>query len=384
MIEASKNLGEEVNSIPLHVVHVITSLAVGGAERVLLDMVTHADARQLRTSIFSMTDDVSLLQQYAVPADSVLCLNFKQGLASAIRSTWLAAGWVRRERPNLMHAHMFHGLCLALLLKLLNPHIPLVFTSHNAAGFSRLRQLIIRLSRRWRSADTIFFTGQHSELNATRVVAIPNGVPVNGDGVDRWPAQPPALLFLGRLDSQKNPLGMIAAFETMKETNCQLWIAGDGVDREAVKLAVERSPARARIRLLGVISDVKAHLRQCTALVLPSRWEGLPMVILEAGALGVPVVATPVGAVPIVLADGCGYLAEEARFAEVLDTVLANRQDAEARGRRLRERVLAEYSLTKMTERFLALYRTVLSDRNCRDLQPSIEIRNRAPADQAD
>lgn len=384
MVEATKKLDEEVKSTPLHIVHVITSLAVGGAERVLLDMATHADTERLRISILCMTEDVSLLHQYALPADSVVCLNFKRGFASAVRSTLSALAWVRQEKPDLVHAHMFHGLCLALLLKLFHPCLPLVFTSHSAAGFNRLRHLLIRLSRQCRAADTIFFAGQHSELNTAQVNIIPNGVPADDASAGRVQIEPPVFLFLGRLDSSKNPLGMIAAFETMQNTNCQLWIAGDGVDREAVKLAVERSPARARIRLLGVISDVKAHLRQCTALVLPSRWEGLPMVILEAGAQGVPVVATPVGAVPIVLAAGCGYLAEEARFAEVLDTVLANRQDAEARGRRLRERVLAEYSLTKMTERFLALYRTVLSDRNCRDLQPSIEIRNQAPADQAD
>lgn len=363
MINALMPTGNQLQAPALHIVHVITGLGVGGAERVLLDMASHADASQLRTSILCMTDDVSLLRHYPTLTSSVTRLDFKSTIVAAFRSMRIALAWVRREKPDLLHAHMFHGLCLALLLKLFNPRAPLVFTSHNAAGYSRLRRTIMRLSRRWRAADTVFFAGQHPELNATRTVAIQNGVSVSGGTIVRSPVRPAALLFLGRLDTQKNPLGMIGVFEAMKRTDCQLWIAGDGVDRDAVMRAIDRSPARARIRLLGVVADVQVHLSQCTALVLPSRWEGLPMVILEAGAQAVPVVATPVGAIPEVLSDDCGYLAELANFATTLDALLANRTEADARGARLQEKVRSGYSLAAMTGRFLSLYRSVLETR---------------------
>lgn len=343
-----------------HIAHLVIGLGVGGAERILLDMVRYATDSSMRMSILCMTDETSLLRQYVLLTDNIVYLGLRRSLVASFVALWRARAWLRHQRPDILHVHMFHALVLGLLLKLLDPRLKLVFTSHNASGHSWLRRSIMRLTRRWRAGDTIFFEGQHPELNARRTHVIPNGVPLPSELHDRAPVEPPALLFLGRFDVQKNPLGMIASFEAMQRQDCELWLAGDGIHRDAVTRAVMQSPAQARIKLLGVVHDVPALLRQCAALVLHSRWEGLPMVILEAGARAVPVIATPVGAVPELLDDGCGYLAQEGQIAHVLDALLADRTEAEARGGRLQARIAAHYSMTAMTQGFAKLYAAIL------------------------
>jgi glycosyltransferase involved in cell wall biosynthesis len=353
--------GTETLVRKLHIAHVVIGLGVGGAERILLDMAQHADDSRMRTTILCMTDETSLLRQYDLTDENLVRLGLRRRLKDSFRAFARARTWIQQARPDILHAHMFHALCLALLLKLFHPRLKLVFTSHNASGHSWLRRAIIRHTQRWRAGDTVFFEGQHPELNARRTHVIPNGVPLCEGNHDRAPVEPPALLFLGRFDAQKNPLGMIASFEAMQRQDCELWLAGDGIDRAAVQKAVSQSPARARIQCLGVIHDVPSVLRQCAALVLHSRWEGLPLAILEAGARAVPVVATPVGAVPLLLADGCGYLADEGQMASVLDALLDDRADAEARGLRLRARIAERYSLKAMTEGFAQLYAAILT-----------------------
>jgi glycosyltransferase involved in cell wall biosynthesis len=344
----------------LHIAHLVIGLGVGGAERALLDMVRHTDVRHMRISVLSMTDETSLLRQYDLPTESFVQLGLRRSPVGVWRALTRARAWLRYARPDILHAHMFHALCLALLLKLFHPRLRLVFTSHNAAGHSWLRRVIMRLTRHCRAGDTIFFEGQHPTLNAKRTHVIPNGVPVPPPLGIRAPVDPPAILFLGRFDEQKNPLGMIASFEAMRHQNCELWLAGDGVHRAAVRQAIAQSPAKARIKLLGVVHDVPAVLRHCAVLALHSRWEGLPLVILEAGARAVPVVATPVGAVPMLLADACGYLADQGQIASVLDSLLEDREEAEARGMRLRTRVAANFSLSAMVQGFLQLYTAVI------------------------
>jgi glycosyltransferase involved in cell wall biosynthesis len=105
---------------------------------------------------------------------------------------------------------------------------------------------------------------------------------------------------------QKNPLGFIRiCAEVLKEEpRARFIVAGDGVlrprmERLALELGVDR-----RIELLGWRRDIPLLLKAMDALVLPSLWEGLPRVVVQAFLSGTPVVATPVDGVPEVVRDG--------------------------------------------------------------------------------
>jgi teichuronic acid biosynthesis glycosyltransferase TuaC len=95
-------------------------------------------------------------------------------------------------------------------------------------------------------------------------------------------------------------------------------------------------------------------------LVLPSHSEGLPTVLVEAGSLGLPVIASPVGGIPDLLEHGRGTLlrgVSSAAIGEALDGFERNRSSAEAAARRLREFVLAEHDVDTNAGRLLDVYR---------------------------
>lgn len=349
-----------IDSLPekMTVMQLVTGLGVGGAERVVMDMAGRLSTQGIRSVVVSLKNDRCLLAQYAHTGFPVYCLEMCRNPWSLIKATVALIGIIHRERVSLIHAHMFHSLCLAIISKIVVRNCNVVFTSHNSKGFSFLRRLLIRVSKSLRAADVIFVAGQHLEMNTARSVVIPNGVPVDlswtnnkGMAKERW-----IFLSVGSLLPQKNPVGLIRSFAAMRHKDCELWLAGDGILRPEVEREIAIFGLGDRVRLLGVRQDVSQLLAQADCFVMASRWEGLPMAILEAGAVALPVVAPPVGALPELLADDCGYLVDVSELSDALDAVLDDYAEANRRGMRLRNKIVNGFSLDHMCRAHSELY----------------------------
>ncbi|MFN9976889.1 MAG: glycosyltransferase, partial [Phycisphaerae bacterium] len=108
------------------------------------------------------------------------------------------------------------------------------------------------------------------------------------------------ILFVGRLTEQKAPLDLLQAFAALpleQRNQCRLVFAGDGPLREELSTQIERRGLRSLVHVAGRIARVPEWMKASDLLVLPSRWEGLPNVVLEAMAAGLPVIAADVDGV---------------------------------------------------------------------------------------
>ena len=116
----------------------------------------------------------------------------------------------------------------------------------------------------------------------------------------------PTLLCVGRLEAVKGPDLLVEAFSRVHEMlpQAQLWLVGEGSQRELLESRVRELGLEGNARLLGQRGDVPDLLAACDLLVLPSRGEGMPTILLEALAASRAVVATRVGAVPEVTSEG--------------------------------------------------------------------------------
>jgi glycosyltransferase involved in cell wall biosynthesis len=113
------------------------------------------------------------------------------------------------------------------------------------------------------------------------------------------------LLFVGRLDPQKGPFLLLMSVKDLLPIYPELHVlfVGDGALRDELKAWVQRAGLESRIHFAGRRSDVPSLLRAADLFVLPSAWEGLPNVLLEAMAAGTPVIATAVEGVSDLLVD---------------------------------------------------------------------------------
>lgn len=360
-----QSMTEGTVSKKMTVLQLITGLGVGGAERVVMELARRLASYGCSCFIAVLNKDCSLMEQYDGRVDcKIISIGMRKNLWSFIKAAIGLITLVRRERVSLIHAHLFHALCLALICKMAVPRVKLVFTSHSTRGFSRLRRMLICITRPLRDADVLFMAGQHCEMNAAKTVVIPNGVQVgpiksadtNGINTQR------VFLFVGRLDPVKNPIALIRAFAAMREKKCALWVAGDGILRREVVREIESLGINDRVRLLGIRHDIHELIERADCFVMSSRWEGMPVAVLEAGAAALPVVAPPVGAIPTLLDDDCGYLVDVSELPRALDTVMNDYVEASRRGERLRNKIISKFGIDRVCRAHADLYRSLLSN----------------------
>lgn len=341
----------------------ISGLGVGGAERVVICLAGALQRRGYSPVIVSLTSRREILTQYSDLSCQVHVLNMDGGVLAILKSLLQLLRLSRVYRPKIIHAHMIHGLLAGLICKLLVPGVKLVFTSHNFLGFSLPRRFFIWATKFLRDVDVVFSPSQHNSLNKKITRVIPNGTHVAT--IERCVSKtlPPekfVFLFLGRLEAAKNPIGLIEIFSGVNDSCAELWLAGDGYLRQDVERRIRELGLEDRVTMLGICEDVPTLLNKVDCLVLPSLWEGLPMVILEAGAQAVPVISSPVGAIPEVLADEAGYLANLETFSSTMSYVVANPHDAVRRGRKLRDKIEKYYSVNCMVEAHDDLYQLLV------------------------
>jgi len=204
---------------------------------------------------------------------------------------------------------------------------------------------------------------------ATRcpVVVVPNGVPA-ALLADRHGAYGTArFVAVGRLERQKGFDVLLEAFADVVEERpgLQLRIVGEGSQRSELEMLAARLGVTARVNIGPLApADVAAAYRGSDALVLSSRWEGMPLTLLEAWASGCAVVATAVGSIPDVVDDSDAVLVapEDAKaLAAAMSRLAANPSTCQSLGDAGRAKVAARYTWDHVAERYEQIYRRVIS-----------------------
>lgn len=174
---------------------------------------------------------------------------------------------------------------------------------------------------------------------------------------------------VGRLAEVKRPELALEVFRMLsgRYTNMHLVFVGDGDGRRGLESAIAALPdvERKRAHLIGARERMAPIYADLDVVLSTSRSEGLPVALIEAGAAGLPVVATPVGGVPELVAhERTGYLGTDVtELAFGLDQLLADPARRKGCGQRARMRVEKRHSAKALADRLEALYRAVLEAR---------------------
>ncbi|QWN35851.1 glycosyltransferase family 4 protein [Cobetia sp. 4B] len=182
------------------------------------------------------------------------------------------------------------------------------------------------------------------------------------------PADRKLVMMVGRLWEQKNPACLVEAY-------CQLWesgdpgadlvLVGDGALKESLEARVKLAGLESHVHFLGWRTDTPELLRLCDVFVLPSRWEGMPLAILEAMGCGLPVIVSDIPGNRHLVRDaenGLLFPVENAgSLASALVELLENASLRIRLGAAGRAKVEAEHDIQQRVRNMEALYRDVLS-----------------------
>lgn len=227
-------------------------------------------------------------------------------------------------KPDLVHLHSSKaGILGRLAAKSLG--LPAVFTAHGWAfteGVSAKRRFVYRNIERVmaRFSDKILTVSEFDRQlalkakvgNETTVMTIHNGMPeVDSNTAGFSQRSKIRLIMVARFEIPKNQKFLLGALAKVAPENWELELVGDGPSlASAQKLAAQLGIGE-KVVFSGACDDVPSRLSQSDVFVLISDWEGLPLTILEAMRSGLPVVASNVGGVSELIADGeSGFLVE--------------------------------------------------------------------------
>jgi glycosyltransferase involved in cell wall biosynthesis len=371
------------------IVHVHKIAGVSGSEKHILQLLGALD-RRLFEPVFLMLarqpdKEQGYIEQLRDAGVRVDVLRIRVDLDPLLFLRLVA--WFRRERPDVVHTHLIHADAHAVPAARLAGVPVVVSTKHNDDPF-RTHPAVVVLER-WlaRRVDRTIaiseslrrFTIESTRTDPAKVLTVRYGYDA---AVDRpvlstpSPVSPGAavVLAVGRLVDQKGHDVLIEAFARVcrRIPDATLVIVGGGEKRPALEGMVSALGLRGRVILTGHRSDARAFMRDAAVFAHPSRWEGFGLVLLEAMADALPIVASRVSAIPEIVEDGVtGVLVaagDHVALADALLGVLLNPERARRMGRAGRERLERDFSLEKMARATENVYRGALAAREGLDV----------------
>ncbi len=364
-----------------HVALVIPGLGrIGGAERQVIMLARGLCQRGWRVSVVALSGSGGESAAELTKAGAVFkSLGMRKGLADP--RGWIRFNrWLRRELPDVVHAHLPHACWLARWSRLAAPSRVLVDTVHTSSIGTRGRQLGYRWSG-WLS-DKVTAVGQtaaEAHLHARMATADKLAVLPNGVDADTWRPDAAVRMALrnelnlkdqflwfaaGRLDAVKDYPTLLRAMLEVPES-ARLVIAGGGPLEGALLRELRRLGLERRVWFIGFDRDVLRWMQTADGFVLASRWEGLPMGLLEAAACALPAVATDVPGSREVIVDGkTGWLApagDPAGLGKAMTRMMQTPPEMLlSMGERARHNVIDRFSMSSVMEKWEAQYGELL------------------------
>lgn len=358
-------------SRPIRVCHVITRLIVGGAQENTLISAARADGRRFVSKVVSGPQTGPEGELHTWGRGLGVRIEVEPALVRELAPVRDALAFLRlwrrfrRERPDVVHTHSSKAGILGRAAARL-ARVPVVvhtihgwsFHEHMPAWERRLYVGLERLCARW--CDRLVVVAERDLSKGLREgIGVPERYVLIRSGIDLEPfSDPPRrsdreavrrefgidpgaplVGTVSRLSPQKNPLGFcdVAARIAAKVPDAWFLFVGDGPLRREVEAEARRLGVADRLVITGIRDDVPRLLGGFDVFVLTSLWEGLPRVVPQAMAAGLPIVASGVDGVAEALVDGKTGLLVRPGDEEALEEAVVGLLVEPGRARRMGE-----------------------------------------------
>jgi len=366
--------------------YLITDLNTGGAEMQLFRIVSNLNREQFQPFVISMGTEGVVGEMLSRLGIKVYPLNMKRGLFS-FKAIWKLYRILRKERPHVLTMFMYHAYFIGRIVGRI-ARVPVLVSSIRTANF---KSTVRRLTSKYTEflgdatvvnsrnvADSFINSGIVPERKA---IVIANGLDTDkfkpdsakrkklrdrigfGDEAFVW-------IAVGRLEKAKNYLNMINAFAKIKERfdNAILIIVGDGYLLSECTGLVNDLKINDNVKFMGRRDDIHEILNVADAYVLSSDWEGMPNAVMEAAAVGLPVVSTNVGGVSELVDDqSTGFLVAPGNTGLLADAMIKvmNLPENERikMGMEGRNIILTKYSIDTVVREWQNLYCKMLTQK---------------------
>jgi glycosyltransferase involved in cell wall biosynthesis len=356
--------------MPCRVLNFITELNIGGAERLLAAVLPHLDRAKVEPQVACLHGDAPLAALLEKTGIRVHHLRSAQKFDP--RPIWRLARLLEQERIDILHTHLIQADILGYWAGRLARTPAIVSSKHNVRYYERQERWLRPLAR-WveKRADAVVAVSSAVALeyrHARRLEVIHNGVDCKKFSPLPLPSHGP-VVCVANFTMQKGHRILLEAIARLAPEfpGLQVELAGGGPMRDDLQARASRLGLAHRVTFLRTVHDVRPVLARASMFALPALWEGLGLAVLEAMAMGRPVIVTDVdGLREIVTHERDGLVVQSGdvgALAEAIARLLRDREFAQRLAEAARARVAEDFAIERMARRLEEFYESLAGKR---------------------
>lgn len=355
-----------MNRKKIHVVQIIWSLTYGGAEKMVLDLVSQSASDDILYTIIIFDPEAPL--RHLVPRSVNLIVLPKRSwfgfhLYKDIHNA------LKKLQPDLVHVHLFTAeLWGTLAARSLG--IPVLYTEHNTNDdFNVVRlgikRLVLRYVKYAVACSEAVERYMRKKLHITAPISVvKNGINVERFGGVRGQSELFSCVVVGRLMPQKGHEVLLKALSNLRQYPWSLTVVGDGDLKNSLQEQARTLEITDRITWLGFQDDVAEILANQRFLIAPSLWEGLGVAVMEGMASGKVVIASDIGGLKELVSDGkTGYLVAPGSVSALVREIkfcFDNPEKCDQVALAAKEYAVEQFSVGAMVTAYEQLYKKLL------------------------
>ncbi len=359
----------------IRIAYILPTLDKGGAERFTVDLILNLDRQVYSPILILFKRGGEWAAELAAENIPVIVLKKKSFLDPNNFCQLLSV--LKDFRPDIVHTQLGGDWYGRLAAKRLG--VPAIISTEQNINIdeSWLQNILKRLTNPF--ADRIIAISQVVKQDIVKrygakpekITVIPNGLPTRNflafqkQGIA---AKGTAVGgTIGRLEPQKGQATLIKAGEMIKDQAFRLLIAGEGRLRGSLTQQIKAAGLEGKIELVGPV-QAPAFLNSLDFFVLPSLWEGLGIVLLEAGLIGLPIIASAIDGIKEVLDEETGWLVpagDEKALATKINWLIANLGSEEVARRRdnLQKKIRENFDIARVADQYQKIYQELLDQK---------------------
>lgn len=366
----------------IHVLHLIGSTGLYGAERWILALMRAMDTQKVRSTLVNLVDadeEKSAVVQ-AAEQRGLEAFDFVTGGKFNPFAAMRLASWAREQQVDIIHGHGFKSDLLGLLTAKLagcrvmtTPHGWSMENDKKLQFYEKLDRLSFRFMDMVCPLSPDLEGGLIKSVDPSKLRLIFNGVDIDeiqeSVTVKRKYPEAYTIGYIGQLIDRKDMPTLISAFHSLsrERDNIRLVVLGDGAKRVELQAECERLGISGMVDFLGFRPDAASWLKSFDLFVLPSRLEGIPRCIMEALAAKIPVVVTDIpGNRNLVSHKETGLLypvGDIRQLADCMAFMMDHPVEAQEMASRGNNKVEDEYSSRKMAREYATVYQELVGER---------------------
>lgn len=359
----------------MRILHIITSLATGGAEKLMVDLLPRL--RDEGNEVELLCFDGRRTQFYKqLEATGIKIYSFKAG--AKLYNPWnivRIARLLRKGKYDIVHTHNTAAQLFAAAAKVVCS-VVLVTTEHTTSNRRRDWKWYAPIDRwMYHRYNAVICISDQTETNLRgyigkgqyNICTIYNGIDIERFAVAeadsnllRRKRQKKAIVMVAGFRCEKDQDTLIRAMVLLPKDKYELWLVGDGERRGVLEILVKENCADGNVLFLGLRCDVPNVMKAADFVVMSSHWEGFGLAAVEGMAAGKPVIASNVDGLAQVV-EGAGLLFPHGNAKAFADLVINLSEDEG-----LKERVAAacqkkaeQYDIKVMAKKYNDLYKTL-------------------------